>query len=81
MAAPHDLLIYHIDVKTTFLNGELEEEIYTYQPNKFELEGQGMVCKHLSSDMRSSIELCYLLALLRMKPIDACTIAMMEERE
>ncbi len=57
MAAPHDLLIYHIDVKTTFLNGELEEEIYTYQPNKFELEGQGMVCKHLSSDMRSSIEL------------------------
>lgn len=57
MAVPHDLLIYHIDVKTTFLNGELEEEIYTYQPNKFKLEGQGMVCKHLSSDMRSSIEL------------------------
>jgi hypothetical protein len=28
LAASHGLLIYQMDVKTTFLNGELEEEIY-----------------------------------------------------
>ncbi|GKE87793.1 retrovirus-related pol polyprotein from transposon TNT 1-94 [Tanacetum coccineum] len=27
--------IYHIDVKTTFLNGPLEEEVYIAQPNGF----------------------------------------------
>jgi hypothetical protein len=28
LAASHGLLIHHIDVKTAFLNGELEEKIY-----------------------------------------------------
>jgi hypothetical protein len=28
LAACHDLLIDQMDVKTTFLNGELDEEIY-----------------------------------------------------
>ena len=35
LAAVHDLKIYQIDVKTTFLNGELEEEIYMEQPEGF----------------------------------------------
>ena len=35
-----------MDVKTTFLNGYLEESIYTMQPNGFIIEGQEhMVCK------------------------------------
>ena len=32
LAAVHDLKIHQMDVNTTFLNGELEEEIYMEQP-------------------------------------------------
>ena len=35
LAAVHDLKIHQMDVKTTFLNGELEEEIYMEQPKGF----------------------------------------------
>jgi hypothetical protein len=37
-------------IKTTFLNGELEEEIYMGQPDGFVVKCQeGMVCKLLKS--------------------------------
>jgi hypothetical protein len=46
----HGLLVHQMDVKTTFLNGELDEEIYMEQPSGFVANGQeGMVCKLLKS--------------------------------
>ena len=39
-----------MDVKTTFLNGELDDEIYMEQPNGFVKEGnEHKVCKLLKS--------------------------------
>ena len=46
MAAHYDYEIWQMDVKTTFLNGNLEEEIYMMQPEGFIAKNQEhMVCK------------------------------------
>jgi hypothetical protein len=48
LAASHGVLVHQMDVKTTFLNGELDEKIYMEQPAGFVANGQeGMVCKLL----------------------------------
>ncbi|GJW38165.1 zinc finger, CCHC-type containing protein [Tanacetum coccineum] len=39
LAAIHDLVIHQMDVKTTFLNGDLDEEIYMKQPKGFVMLG------------------------------------------
>ena len=46
IAAYHDYEIWQMDVKTAFLNGFLDEEIYMEQPEGFaSSENSGMVCK------------------------------------
>jgi Reverse transcriptase (RNA-dependent DNA polymerase) len=41
-----DLELHQMDVKITFLNGELDEIIYVVQPSQFEMEIQkNMVCQ------------------------------------
>ena len=49
-AAIHKLIIHQMDVKTAFLNGDLDEEIYMHQPEGFIVEGQeNKVCKLVKS--------------------------------
>lgn len=46
LAAIHNLVIHQMDVKTAFLNGELDEEIYMKQPEGFVMPGhENKVCK------------------------------------
>jgi hypothetical protein len=45
LATIEDMKIYQMDVKTAFLNGDLEKEIYMEQPEGFTQEGEHLVCK------------------------------------
>jgi hypothetical protein len=50
LAASYGLIVHQMDVKTTFLNGELDEEIYMDQPDGFVVKGEEQkVCKLLKS--------------------------------
>jgi hypothetical protein len=45
-ACSKNVKVYQMDVKSFFLNGELEEEVYSEQPDEFQLsENTDYVCK------------------------------------
>jgi len=50
LVAIQKIVIHQMDVKTVFLNGELEEEVYMKQPEGFVIPGQEKkVCKLIRS--------------------------------
>ncbi|GJV21831.1 zinc finger, CCHC-type containing protein [Tanacetum coccineum] len=50
LAAIHNLVIHQMDVKTAFLNGDLDEEVYMKQPKGFVMPGnEHKVCKLVKS--------------------------------
>ncbi|GJY07262.1 zinc finger, CCHC-type containing protein [Tanacetum coccineum] len=50
MASIHNLIIHQMDMKTAFLNGELDEEVYMNQPQDFIIPGnENKVCKLIKS--------------------------------
>jgi hypothetical protein len=50
MAAVQDMEIHQLDIKTAFLNGELEEDVWVQQPPGYETGGGGMAC-HLHKSL------------------------------
>ena len=55
VVAAEDLELIQLDVKTTFLHGDLKEEIYMEQPKVFVVIGQEyLVCRLKKSLMASS---------------------------
>jgi hypothetical protein len=48
LVAHYDLELYQMDVKTTFLNGDLYENVYMAQPKGFIVERKEILGCHLT---------------------------------
>ncbi|GKD06081.1 retrovirus-related pol polyprotein from transposon TNT 1-94 [Tanacetum coccineum] len=46
--ATKNMIIYQMDVKTAFLNGDLQEEVFVSQPEGFEDQEKSFGCDHSS---------------------------------
>ena len=55
--AHYDLELHQMDVKTTFLNGDLYENVYMAQPKGFVVKGK----EHMGCRLKKSIFAFYLL--------------------
>jgi hypothetical protein len=51
LVAHYDLELHQMDVKTTFLNGELEENVYMVQPKDFIVKGKERMGCHLKKSI------------------------------
>ncbi|GJY99905.1 zinc finger, CCHC-type containing protein [Tanacetum coccineum] len=51
LALIHNLIIHQMNVKTTFLNGELDEEVYMNQPQGFIMPGNENKCCYISKGL------------------------------
>jgi hypothetical protein len=51
LVSHYNLELYQMDVKTTFLNGDLEENVYIVQPKGFVVEGKDRMGCHLKKSI------------------------------
>jgi hypothetical protein len=51
LVAHYNLELHHVDVKMTFLNGDLYENVYMAQPKGFVIEGKENLGCHLTKSI------------------------------
>ena len=69
LVAHFDLELHQMDVKTTFLNGSLEEKVYMDQHEGFSIKGkEQMVCKLNYMDLNKLLDNGILTSMILLLP-------------